>query len=681
LIPALLGAALTILALPDPGTSTAGAVARIHAANARDAGEMRVQLDAHGRASLDVAPRDYTIDLTKPGFVPARATTTVRASGTTVRIPLHAAATTALRTIGSVSAAQRGAFNSAPAPLVIVPREAYRDMSQPGLDDGLTQKPSVFIDRAGRGESAGDAPPIALVRGGTPLETQTLIEGVPVALATTRTIPLSAIPTFAIGELELQPGASATLPTIDGAVNGTINLRFADPTPVWRALPEQGFDGRGGSFTDIVGGGASADRRVAFAVAGSVNGATGDIAATDAIQRALMVKARAALSPASGLTLTSFSEGDRDVLGANRFAFDALEYRLDGASGGLLARAWHVTAQRSGTAAGDPLETSTTDALDGASLEYDRPFGTALVSAGMSETYGTGTANGAVTVLPGAFAREQTAFLRAILHPSPRWEAQVAAYGINSDVEADGRRSFVSGLALRVGAAYRVWDGLALRASAGAGFTPPSLVALAGLRGPADVETATTTDVGLEAHVIDAHTTLSSDIFSTSGDNRLIETATGAPWANSGAFSRRGAEISLARFVPAGLGYLLQAWTASETPSIGRPIGDMAASNTQGYAEISYHAANGSRISFGATYYGVDTTLDQPAAVLFNTNLEIQIGARGKIQFGLENLNNARLVVPSPALPFVPLRSAFAPGPRTFRVVVRRSIGRTGTDG
>lgn len=674
--------ALTIVAVPDPGTSAAGALVRVHAAEVSGRGAVvQARLDAHGRAAVDVPPQRYVVDVTKPGFVPARTTATVRPDGATVRVALHAVATSALRTIGSVSAAQRGAFNAAPAPLVVVPREAYRDMSQPGLDDVLTQKPSILIDRAGRGLGANDEPPVALVRGGTPLETQTLIEGVPVALASTRTIPLSAIPTFAIGELEVQPGTAAPLPTVDGAIGGTINLRFADPTPVWRALPEQGFDGRGGSFTDIVGGGASADRTVAFAVAATANGATGDVTAIDTIQRALLLKVRAAVSPSSGLTLTSFGEGDSDDLGANRFAFDELEYRLDGTAGGLLARAWHVNADRDGIAAGDPLETRTNDTLDGASLEYDRTVGTTLLGAGVTETSATGTAAGAVLVTPGAFSRVQTAFVRAILRAGARWQAQLAGYGVHADTEADLARADEGGFLARAGLSYRVSDALVLRASTGSGFAPPSLVALAGLRNRPGAQTATTDDVGLEAHVIDAHTTLSADVFSTREANRFVEIGGGPfPWLNDGASNRGGAELSLARFVPAGLGYLLQAWTANDTPSIARSAGDVAAAGTQGYAEVSYHAPNGSRISFGATYYGADPALDQPSAVLFNTNLEIQIGARGKLQFDLENLNDARLALPGPVLAVLPLRSAFAPAPRTFRVVVRRSIGRTGTD-
>jgi hypothetical protein len=108
----------------------------------------------------------------------------------------------------------------------------------------------------------------------------------------------------------------------------------------------------------------------------------------------------------------------------------------------------------------------------------------------------------------------------------------------------------------------------------------------------------------------------------------MMEVLGPVPWIDAGAFARRGAEISLARFIPAGFGYLLQAWTASETPSTANVIGDIAAGSSHGYCEISYHWGSGSRISLGATYYGADLALGQPAVVPLNSNLEIQIRAR-----------------------------------------------------
>lgn len=669
---ALAAAALTVVVVPDPGASAAGATVRV--------GTAYTQTAPDGRARLELAPGSYDVVVRKPGFVPVRAHVVVTARGAVARIALHLAPTAALRTIGGVASAERGATNTSPIPVVVISRENYRDQSQPALPDVFTQKPGVATDRASRGLSAADAPPVPLVRGGTPLETQTLLEGDPVALATTRTAPLTAIPTFATQELEVDPGTSAPLPTVDGAINGTLNIRFAEPTPVWRALPEQGFDSRGGSFTDVTGGGATADRRVAFAIAADTSGAHGNVAATDAVSRAFLVHARGALSSASGLTLTSLHESDLDGFGGNRFGFDAAEYRGSGAQSTVLARAWRVSASRDGAAAGDPLETSTDDVLTGGSLEFDRSVGTSVLAVGASETYGTGTANGAVVVAPGAAERVQTAFLRAILTPGPRWQAQLAAYAVVSDATANANHLDEHGLLARAGVSYRVSDRVTLRASSGSGFAPPSLVALAGFSGPMGVETATTDDVGVQARVIDGHTTLSADVFATHGGNRLIETIGPLPWTNGGPFARRGAEFSLARFVSAGFSYLLQAWTASETPALAS-IGDIASGATHGYAEISYHWANGSRVSLGATYYGRDALLAQPAVLPLNVNWEQQIGERGKIQLDIENLNGVRLGIPTSALPVLAPRNAFAPAPRTLRIVVRRSLGRSGTDG
>jgi len=660
----------------DPGTSAVDAVVR--ADDAAHGVRASTTVGPDGRATLALGPGTYALSVTKPGFAPARVRLVVDARTQVVRVALHATPAAALRTIGAVSAAERGAFNTTPVEETVVPREAYRDMSQPGLDDVLSQKPGMMLDRAGRGIGGFDAPPVALVRGGTPMETQVLLEGVPVAPATTRALALTAIPSFVTQELEVEPGASALVPTIDGAMNGTLNVRFAEPTPVWRALPEQGVDSRGGSFTDLTGGGASG--ALAFALAAAASGETGDLSITDAIQHAAVVKARTPLSPASGLTVTAYDESDQDRVSTQRFAFTGAEYRIDGAQSGLLARVWHVDDDRDGAVAGDPLERAASDRLSGGSLELDRTAGNAFLSAGYAATHDAGSALGFVTVPDGSYQDVATIFLRAILRPSPRWQLQGAAYDVAARTAAGARRVDESGIGLRAGASYRAGDDLTLRASIGAGFTPPSLVALAGLRGRMGPETAGTADVGLQAHVIDPHTTLSADYFETAGNDRLVETVSALPWVDAGSFTRHGVELSLARFVPRGFGYLLQGWTASDSSRLDATAGDVAAASTQGYAEASYHWANGSRLSFGGTYYGADPALAQPSAVLLNANLEIQIGRRGKIQFDAENLNGARLAVPSALLPFGVERNAWTPAPRTFRMVLRRSIGRTTTD-
>ncbi|MEA2720203.1 MAG: TonB dependent receptor, partial [Candidatus Eremiobacteraeota bacterium] len=396
--------------------------------------------------------------------------------------------------------------------------------------------------------------------------------------------------------------------------------------------------------------------------------------------RALLLKARASLSPAATFTATGYSEADTNRFDRNGFGFTTAELRLNGAHDSVLARWWHASSIRDGAAAGDPLVFHTEDALTGASLELDHTRGDDLFSAGVTETYGLGSANGGIFVGAGAHERIQTAFARAIVHPARRVETQFALYDFGADVVANGRRLTESGLLARVGAAYRASDRTTLRASVGEGFTPPSLVAFAGLRGAIGPTGSGTVDLGIEQRVIDNRTTLSADVFATREVNRLIESRRGG-WVDAGTVARRGAELSLARRPAVGLGFLLQAWTATETPALLATVGDVASGATHGYTEISYHGAQGSRVSLGATYWGADPSLAQPATVLLNTNVEIQVGARGKIQFSIENLNDAARAVIAPAHPFLSAPSAFAPGPRTVRLLLRRSFGRTGTDG
>jgi len=121
--------------------------------------------------------------------------------------------------------------------------------------------------------------------------------------------------------------------------------------------------------------------------------------------------------------------------------------------------------------------------------------------------------------------------------------------------------------------------------------------------------------------------------------------------------------------------------TPGGAPTLVATSGDVGSGNTHGYTEISYHGAQGSRISLGATYLGADPSLAQPATVILNTNLEIQVGIRGKIQFSIENLNDAHLAVISPLDRFLAPPNALGLSPRTVRLLVRRSFGRTSSDG
>ncbi|MEA2664218.1 MAG: hypothetical protein QOI11_1162, partial [Candidatus Eremiobacteraeota bacterium] len=279
--------------------------------------------------------------------------------------------------------------------------------------------------------------------------------------------------------------------------------------------------------------------------------------------------------------------------------------------------------------------------------------------------------------------RIRTAFARAIVHPARKLEAQLALYGVGVDARAGFSALRASGVLARAGLAYRAGPTTTLRASLGDGYAPPSLVALALNRGTLHgVENADTADLGFETRVIDARTTLSADVFATRIHDRLVEDVpVGTAWSDGGEAARRGAELSLARRPAVGLGYLLQAWTASETPGLGPTYADVASGQTHGYAEISYHGAQGSRVSLGATYLGADSAFAQPAALFLNTNLEIQVGARGKIQFDVENLNDAPVRVRGAQFARFAPRSAYGLAPRTVRLFLRRSIGRAGSDG
>ncbi len=231
-IGALLAAALTVIADPRPRHKRGAA----HPCTLRRDAPARCterpgRSAPDNRATFDVPPGSYTVDVTKSGFRAGARRRTGRPPTRRYACRCTRCPAAALRTIGAVAAAQRGAFNDAPTPRRRAPARRVRTKASPAAPTVIAQTPSVAVDRAARGLGpTADDPPVALVRGGTPLETQVLLEGVPVAPATTRTLALSAIPAFVVGEIEVQPGPSAPLPAIDGALNGTLNVRLPEPT-------------------------------------------------------------------------------------------------------------------------------------------------------------------------------------------------------------------------------------------------------------------------------------------------------------------------------------------------------------------------------------------------------------------------------------------------------------------
>lgn len=667
---------------------------KVHRSSITDrGGNFRVTLEPTQAGS-------YRITVTKTGYQPAVERIVVDPlrgadAGTIVLQPMQ------LAVIGSVVARERRPFNTTPAALKVFPREAYRDQGQASTSTVLAQTPGAYVARNAQRENAAQpqAPFEVSLRGGTPFETAILVDGNPIALPESGTFNLSYIPTFVLQDVEIVKGPGSAATTIPNAIDGAVNLRTAEPGTVRKALLEIEGDSRGGQFSDLAYGGAAPDGRFSFATMFAIDGNTGPAptinAAGEALQRAQLLKARYALSPASTLTATYL--GSQGTLGiavarglqtangsfasyanaldareTHRFGLSSLELQTAAGSDRITARAYGMQLQRN-----DGFDTvafpeigsglQTTDGIAGFSVADERDDGDDLYraeaayrAADASAAYCSSVAHVVCQTLIPSGTRYADTMLQAsaTLHPAAKTEVNVAGgYHWLSEL-----RTVAAGV-LHAGVSYDVASNVTVRAAAGNGIAPAPLAALVTdpaqtlLQTPVNlppyaatrsaqavgIENAFSSDAGVEYRLHGDTTTLSADVYHTVTHGAFVETSTGDSlrhymWSNGPAATRDGLELSLVQFKRVGLGFIAQASLVHESGGIGATPGIPF---TTGYGEISYKWPRGSRLSLGALYYGANNPYGRPAFAQLNSNLELSVGGSSKLQFSIVNLTNA----------------------------------------
>jgi hypothetical protein len=359
----------------------------------------------------------------------------------------------------------------------------------------------------------------------------------------------------------------------------------------------------------------------------------------------------------------------------------------------------------------------------------------------------TGTAESndpyANPLLPGSRTGSFRIRADALLQPAPRdrWELAVEENALNARFAPSGSaftsRSWtpVNG---RVGYAHTLLPGLALRGSVGTSAVPAPLAALSGypslfvpavgapahsvsiVSGVTTLERANGVDAGLEWQLHGQTTTVTADVYRSQTQGAYIPETSAVTsttvlerWFNGPAMVDDGVEVAISQFKRVGLGYvarlsLPRTYVQGPLPASFYAAGNLAVlpnqnisggafgvpgendvapvrvPYAQGYAELSYKWPRGSRASIGALYLGANNAYARTAFATLNANIELSAGARGKLQFSVENLTDA-LDAPLPlayAGAGVPLANgltgatnANVMAPRTLRFMYRQSFG------
>ena len=619
-------------------------------------------------------PGDYALRVTASGFRTASETLHFT-DQKTISLALQPSAGS-LHVITSVTGHARTPFNATPVAQRVYPREAYRDQGQPDVTSVMNQTPGALaLTTLGTNTATPLAPAFASVRNALPFETPVLIDGEPL-ITPSGTFDLSLIPTYALQEVEIVKGAG-DVANAGGGVGGAVNFRTAEPTLGERGTFEVEGDSHGGSFSDLAYDGTEPGGVLAYAAMFSIDGSPCcDDDPLDYTRKLALAKVR--ITPSSGVSITGTALNvtlDRSLdaiygfqgSGYEHLGFGDLGASVDRGQDAFSLHAFVAQTQQSifsPSLLPQPItnETGVTLAWQHASgkLAFD-------TSGRVLDAHLTGL------LAPPNVTETQSNASESVTYKPDKAEEFDLSGELNTFSATT--RTF-EGPAARAGYADQLMPGLALRASYGTSAVAPPLPFLTSL------ERATGGDLGLEWRLHGNTTTLSADVYRNATQG--VYGFNGIQWYNGPPMIESGAEFTLQQFKRIGMGFIAalslpRTYVWGNTGAVAYPaenlgygaIAPFRIPYAQGYTELSYKWPHGSRASIGALYVGSNNAYGAPAFFTLNSNLEISLGDRAKLQFSAENLTNE--LANRPPL-FAPV-SQYGLVPFTLRFMFRQSFG------
>ncbi len=709
-----------------------------------DAGKT-VVTDARGHANAALTDGTHRYGVSAFGYTSASGSLDVHAGQNAVTVRMKPSAA-GLQVIGSVTGHGRAAFNATPVSERVYPREAYRDQGQPAVSSVMNQTSGALaIVPNANAPGTPLAPQFPSIRNSLPFETPISIDGDPVSLPSTGSFDLTLLPTFVLQEVEIVKGPGDVSGAGTGT-GGAINFRTADPTLVRRGTFETEADSRGGSFTDLAYDGTQPGGKFAYATMLSVDGSPccGPLPA-DASRRAVLVKLH--LQPGSHVSVggtflnVALSRNVSSYAGfetpAGTFVANApsltdvqssaLTFADANASidAGNNAFDMHVFASSVRSSTEAPAYVS--QAIDqdaGGSLRWQHTSKALSYGILLRDDAGNASSNDLYTQpLPsGSKATTTLARIFATLKDAAN-QFDIAAESAHRHFDAQNLRlAYARTLAPNVNVRLAYGSTGVLPSLDMLSSYPPYLLRFAGLPPVAfaytsnidSIERAAGGDAGIEWRLHGDTTTFSADMYRTATQGTYMA-QNAMQWINGPGLVESGVEFTLQQFKPVGMGFIVAAsfprtyvWSnipagfyafganaavvaglnlsGGLPPALGNynDVAPVRFPYAQGYGEISYKWPRGSRASLGAQYVGANNGYGRDAFVTFNSNLELSLGSRGKLQISAENVFNAIAgtvpllgggtpiqlangsTVPSPLAGLTPF---------TLRVMVRESFG------
>jgi hypothetical protein len=202
------------------------------------------------------------VSITKAGFrAVAQEDVIVRAGASAIVLTyaLQSASMTSLLDIAHITVSAHGEnkLNTTPAAVGDIPASRFQEQGQLSVNQVLNEEPGVtvglgdVIDTSLLNGASPLSAGIPSVRGGLPYETESLIDGHAISLGQTGTFSPSFISPYLLQNVEVVKGPGATSPSINYAINGTINYRSLEPTLKPQSSIDLGLDQFGGTFANL----------------------------------------------------------------------------------------------------------------------------------------------------------------------------------------------------------------------------------------------------------------------------------------------------------------------------------------------------------------------------------------------------------------------------------------------
>jgi outer membrane receptor protein involved in Fe transport len=239
--------------------------------------------DSQGAFAFDkVQPGLYQITVSRAAYVSIARTDIGVTAGAKVNVAvaLQPSTFTSLQEIGRVSVSSHGGtINTSTASVIEVPAQTFVDQGVPQVTKVLNQTPGIIttisnfgFDNNGAYQALNQG---VQIRGGLPYETESLIDGHPVAVGASGAFSPIFLNPLALQGVEVVKGPGSMPNDINYSVGGSVNYRTLEPTRTPHENFMLDYNSYGGISSNFQATGTVLNSRLGYAVDYGITGQNG----------------------------------------------------------------------------------------------------------------------------------------------------------------------------------------------------------------------------------------------------------------------------------------------------------------------------------------------------------------------------------------------------------------------